>query len=84
MKDACKLARALPPLSLGRRGGVSSERDSEAAYSGDKKVLSSNYRAAGWFGGLGREAAGTPVPRVHASAGYGMGEDLQITPLVSG
>ena len=40
-------------------------------------------RAVGWYGGLGRETAGTQCRGAPALAGYGIGAALNITALVS-
>ena len=67
----------------GREGRHRNDRDSEAASWETRRCYISMNRAAGCFRTGIREAAGTRLPRVHASAGYGAGAALNITALVS-
>jgi hypothetical protein len=75
---------------LGRRGGAAVSVTGAPGVSGHKTLLSLVHRAAEGPTELrhGRracdKAAGSPVPRVPAPAGYGNGAALQITALVSG
>ena len=80
-REGCRPAwRAHCPAE--REGGISSERDSEAASLGTRSLLCSMDRAAGWLGGVGGKRRG-PQHRGSCEAGAGDGAALCTTALVS-